>query len=228
MILTVSKMEAEKRANPGYRAFFANGFNVTRVLVLFGWEVILERVAAMRQTRRNVRRAAPRPQVRAVARCAVRRRARPDRVRRAHRHDARAPGRVRDVLELRRGRPPFGSRARRHDGGASQARPALRPHQPRPTLRAAALQARRALRPRADAGRHVQAAQRLRPRRVRGALDRAGDPGAHRPGRRERRGGWTCRQRGDGHQRGARGVKRRADRSPRGRAGIGEPRTRSI
>ena len=40
VILTVSKMEAEKRANPGYRAFFANGFNVTRVLVLFGWEVI--------------------------------------------------------------------------------------------------------------------------------------------------------------------------------------------
>ena len=30
VILTVSKMEAEKRANPGYRAFFANGFNVTR------------------------------------------------------------------------------------------------------------------------------------------------------------------------------------------------------
>jgi len=30
VILTVSRMEAEKRANPGYRAFFANGFNVTR------------------------------------------------------------------------------------------------------------------------------------------------------------------------------------------------------
>ena len=29
-ILTVSRMSAEKRANPGYRAFFANGFNVTR------------------------------------------------------------------------------------------------------------------------------------------------------------------------------------------------------
>ena len=27
----------EKRSNPGYRAFFANGFNVTRVLVLFFW-----------------------------------------------------------------------------------------------------------------------------------------------------------------------------------------------
>ena len=35
VILTVSRMEAEKRANPGYRAFLANGFNVTRALVLF-------------------------------------------------------------------------------------------------------------------------------------------------------------------------------------------------
>ena len=31
MILTVSRMDAEKKANPGYRAFLANGFNVTRV-----------------------------------------------------------------------------------------------------------------------------------------------------------------------------------------------------
>ena len=54
VILTVSKMEAEKRANPGYRGFFANGFNVTRVLVLFGWEVFLERAAAIRQVRRDV------------------------------------------------------------------------------------------------------------------------------------------------------------------------------
>jgi len=55
MILTVSKIEAEKRANPGYRAFFANGFNVTRCLVLFFWELILEWVAAARATRRDVR-----------------------------------------------------------------------------------------------------------------------------------------------------------------------------
>src|SRR3954466_12797305 len=40
-ILPVSRMEAEKRANPGYRAFFANGFNVTRSLVLFFFEVML-------------------------------------------------------------------------------------------------------------------------------------------------------------------------------------------
>ncbi len=54
VILTVSRMSAEKRANPGYRAFLANGFNVTRVLVLFCWEVILERTAAVAQRRRDV------------------------------------------------------------------------------------------------------------------------------------------------------------------------------
>ena len=48
-------MEAEKGANPGYRAFFANGYNVTRSLVLFFWEVVLEWSAALRATRRDVR-----------------------------------------------------------------------------------------------------------------------------------------------------------------------------
>ena len=55
VILTVSRIEAEKRANPGYRTFFANGFNATRVLVLFGWEVGLEWIAALRAIRRDVR-----------------------------------------------------------------------------------------------------------------------------------------------------------------------------
>ena len=55
VILTVSRMSAEKRANPGYRAFFANGFNVTRTLVLFTWELILEWTAALRAARRDVR-----------------------------------------------------------------------------------------------------------------------------------------------------------------------------
>ncbi len=54
-ILTVSRTEAEKQANPGYRAFLANGFNVTRALVLFGWEVALEITAAIRAARRDVR-----------------------------------------------------------------------------------------------------------------------------------------------------------------------------
>ena len=55
MILTASRMEAEQGANPGYRAFFANGFNVTRVLVLVFWEVVLEWMAALRAIRRDVR-----------------------------------------------------------------------------------------------------------------------------------------------------------------------------
>ena len=54
-ILTVSRVEAEKRANPGYRAFYANGFNVTRTLVLIIWEVVLEWTAAIRAVRRDVR-----------------------------------------------------------------------------------------------------------------------------------------------------------------------------
>jgi uncharacterized membrane protein YvlD (DUF360 family) len=55
VILTVSRMEVEKSANPGYRAFFSNGFNVTRSLVLFVWEILLEVVAAVRAARRDVR-----------------------------------------------------------------------------------------------------------------------------------------------------------------------------
>src|SRR5690242_13528332 len=55
VILTVSRMDAEKKANPGYRAFFANGFNVVRTLVLFFWEVVLEWSAAGRAKRRDVR-----------------------------------------------------------------------------------------------------------------------------------------------------------------------------
>jgi hypothetical protein len=54
VILTVSRIEAEKGRNPGYRAFFANAHNVTRALVLFVWEVILEWVAALRAIRRDV------------------------------------------------------------------------------------------------------------------------------------------------------------------------------
>ena len=54
MILTVSRMGAEKKANPGYRAFLANGFNVTRLLVLFIWEALLEKFYAIQQRRRKV------------------------------------------------------------------------------------------------------------------------------------------------------------------------------
>ena len=55
VILTVSRIEEEKRSNPGYRGFLANGDNVTRTLVLFAWEVILEWSAALRAIRRDVR-----------------------------------------------------------------------------------------------------------------------------------------------------------------------------
>jgi uncharacterized membrane protein YvlD (DUF360 family) len=55
VILTASRAEAEKEANPGYRAFFANGFNVMRILVLFTWEVMLEWSASARAKRRDVR-----------------------------------------------------------------------------------------------------------------------------------------------------------------------------
>ena len=54
VILTVSRMEAEKKANPGYRAFLANGDNVTRTLVLFIFEIVLEWTAALRAIRRDV------------------------------------------------------------------------------------------------------------------------------------------------------------------------------
>ena len=54
VILTVSRMNEEKRGNPGYRAFYSNGFNVTRVLVLFFWEIVLELSASSRGKRRDV------------------------------------------------------------------------------------------------------------------------------------------------------------------------------
>jgi uncharacterized membrane protein YvlD (DUF360 family) len=54
VLLTASRVSEEKKANPGYRAFFSNGFNVTRTLALVGWVVILELVAAERQRRRDV------------------------------------------------------------------------------------------------------------------------------------------------------------------------------
>ena len=53
-ILTVSRLAAEKSANPGYRAFLANGSNVTRTLALTFWELYLELVAAAQQRRRKV------------------------------------------------------------------------------------------------------------------------------------------------------------------------------
>jgi uncharacterized membrane protein YvlD (DUF360 family) len=53
-ILTVARLSGEFEANPGYRAFFANGYNVTRTLVMVFWEVVLELSAALRQRRRKI------------------------------------------------------------------------------------------------------------------------------------------------------------------------------
>lgn len=55
VILTVSRVAAERRPNPGYRAFFSNGFNASRTLVLVLWEVVLEVTASLRARRRDVR-----------------------------------------------------------------------------------------------------------------------------------------------------------------------------
>ena len=55
VILTVSRIGAERKANPGYRAFLANGHNVTRVVALFIGEIVIELWAAARQRRRDIR-----------------------------------------------------------------------------------------------------------------------------------------------------------------------------
>ena len=123
VILTVSRIEAEKEANPGYRAFFANGYNVTRTLVLFivGGHPRARRGGAPAAARRRAARP-PQRDVSAPPRGALRPRPRPDRLRRPRGHDARPACDLRDLLELRRGRPPLGARARRHARGAPQAR----------------------------------------------------------------------------------------------------------
>ena len=61
VILTVSRIEAEKKANPGYRPYLANGYNVTRTLVLFFYELVLEWSASAQAARRDVRPRGHRP-----------------------------------------------------------------------------------------------------------------------------------------------------------------------
>jgi len=61
VILTVSRIEAEKTANPGYRAYLANGYNITRTLVLFLYELVLEWTAAAKASRRDVQPRGRRP-----------------------------------------------------------------------------------------------------------------------------------------------------------------------
>ena len=137
VLLTASRVSEEKKANPGYRAFFANGFNVTRSLALVVWEVILEVVASARQRRRDVRPRGHRGGIYPLLRagmCVV----------------------VRDLTvyavltDIMIGRPAIyatfasydevahhsGPRASGHARGAAKARPAVRPHRASAALRA--------------------------------------------------------------------------------------------
>ena len=171
MILTVSRMEAEQGANPGYRAFLANGFNVTRVLVLVSWEVVLEWLAALRAIRRDVRPRGHRggiyPLLRAAMCVFVR--------------DLIVYGVISDMMK---GRPAVYATFSSYDEVAHHS--GLERADTLEALRkldqqfgrierarryaAQAVRDRRPLRPRPDAGRDLPAAQRLRPRRSGRAL----------------------------------------------------------
>ena len=69
VILTVSRIEAEKGANPGYRAFFANGFNVTRGArpLLLGAVPRVDRRAPCHPSRRPAARAPREGSIRSCA-----------------------------------------------------------------------------------------------------------------------------------------------------------------
>ena len=174
VILTVSRMDAEKGANPGYRAFFSNGFNVTRVLVLFFWEVFLEWTAAFRAIRRDVRPRGHRggiyPLMRA-AMCVVVR-------------DLIVYGVLSDMLK---GRPAIYATFSSYDEVAhhsglerADTLEALRKLDQqfgridRALVTAPPVRDRRPLGSRPDAGRNLQAAERLRARGTRRALARTG------------------------------------------------------
>ena len=168
LILTVSRMEAEKGRTRVTARSSRTRTTSPASLVLFFWEVILEWVAALRAIRRDVQPRGHRGGHLPVhARRDVRDRPRPHRVRRPHGPDEGARGGVRDLLELRRGRAPLRARACGHARGPAEARPAVRAHRPRAPLRATAVRDRRSFRSRSDTGSNLQAAERLRPRRPR-------------------------------------------------------------
>ena len=229
VILTVSRMDAEKKSNPGYRAFFANGDNATRTLVLFGWEVILEWTAALRAIRRDVQPRGHRGGIYPLMRGALCVFVRDLIVSGVLTDIMRGrPADLRDVLELRRGRASLRPRARRHPRGAAQARRPLRSDRARLPLRPAAVRDRRPLRPRADPGSDLQAAQRVRPRRARRALARTRRRRAHRRRRRAALHGRARRHRGDRHDVGQEEAQERRLRSRRRRDGLRQSRPRSI
>ena len=166
----------------------------------------------------------PRRHLPADARRALRLRPRPDRLGCAHRHHARAACDLRDVLELRRGRAPLRPRARGHPRSPAQARRPLRPDRACVPVRPAAVRDRGPLGPRADPGSDLQAAQRLRPRRARRALARAGRRLRHRRRRRAELDGRPRGRRGDGQD--AEEAQERRLRSRRRRDGLRQPRPR--
>ncbi len=174
VILTVSRMEAEKKSNPGYRGVLRERRQRhahARPLRMGGHPGVDRSPARDPQGRAPAW--APRRHLPVDERCPLRLRARPDRLGRPHRHDAWPACRLRDVLELRRGGPPLRSGAQRHARGVAQARRQVRSHRAGVPVCAAALRDRCSLRPRADPGRYLQTAQRLRARRAGRALARA-------------------------------------------------------
>ena len=227
-ILTVSRMDEEKKANPGYRAFLANGFNVTRVFVLLFWEVMLELSASSRAKRRDVRPRGHRggyyPLMRGALCVFVR--------------DLIVYGVLQDMMK---GRPAIYATFSSYDevahhSGLERADTlealrkldqqfgrieAARAYAPRP------VRARRPLRPRPDAGLDLQAAQRLRARRARRALALPRQRRGHVRRRRAELDGRPRARRGDRHggQEGEAQEERRL-RPRRRRDGLGQPRSR--
>ena len=114
----------------------------------------------------------------------------------AHVHDGDHPGRVgarrderhvggagrhlRRHVGLRRGRSPLRSGTCRHAGRVARPRPPARPDRAHVPIDAAAVQDRRALRPRPDPGCDVRPAQWPDPRRARRRSVRCGRVGRHR------------------------------------------------
>ena len=229
VILTVSRIDAEKRSNPGYRAFLANGYNVTRALVLFFWEVVarVDRPRCGRSAATCARAATAAASTRscAAAMCVV----------------------VRDLIvygvltDMMRGRPAVyatfssydevahhsGPRAGRHAGGAAQARPAVR----------RASSARAATRRGRTRSSSSPTTARRRARRSSSATATAstssssarssrGDVDGDRRRRRAERDGRPRRQRGDRAQKAKTAEERRL-RPRRGRARLRQPRPRS-
>ena len=107
-ILTVEPDERREARQPGLPRVLRQRLQRHADARALLWEIVLEWTAALRAIRRDVRPRGHRGGVYSVAAGGdLRRRPRPDRLRRAHRHDARPARRLRDVLELRRGRAPL-------------------------------------------------------------------------------------------------------------------------